>query len=86
MLGKQKQRLEDLKHKRDSFRWDIEEIKHSDMDPDRKAMYLNDVEYNYYMLDLEIESIEHELGMLPLKLMLVGFVIFVIAMFLYMMH
>ena len=84
MLGKQKQRLKELKHKRDSFRWDIEEIKHSDMDPERKGIYLSDVEYQYYMIDLEIENIEHEIGMMPLKLMLVGFVIFVIAMFIYM--
>lgn len=86
MLGKQKQRLKELKDKRDSYRWDIEEIKHSDMDPERKAMYLNDVEYHYYMLDLEIDEIEHNIGMLPLKLMLVGFVIFVIAMFIIMRH
>ena len=74
MLGKQKQTLKELKIKRDSFHWDIEEIKHSDMDPDRKAMYLNDVEYEYYMLDLKIDLIEHEIAMIPLKVMTAAFI------------
>jgi len=83
MLGKQKQKLKELKHKRDSFRWTIEEIKHSDMDPERKGIYLNDVEYQYYMIDLEIENIEHEIGMMPLKLMLAGFIVSVVLMCIY---
>jgi len=74
-LGKQKQTLKELKIKRDSFRWDIEEIKHSDMDPDRKAIYLNDVEYEYYMLDLEIDAIEHSIAMIPLKVMTAAFIV-----------
>lgn len=84
MLGKQKQRLKQLEEKRNSFRWDIEEIRNSDMDPDRKAIYLNDAQYEYYIIDLEIEFLEHQIAMFPLKLMLGGFVIFVIGMIVYM--
>jgi hypothetical protein len=75
MLGKQKQVLKELKLKRDSFKWDIEEIKHSDMDPDRKAMHISDVEYEYYMLDLKIDLIEHEIAMIPLKVMTAAFIV-----------
>jgi hypothetical protein len=84
MLGKQKERLKELEKKRNSYRWDIEEIRHADMDIDRKIIYLNDAECQYYMIDLEIEALEHEIAMFPLKLMLAGFVIFVIGMFIYM--
>ena len=83
MLGKQKQRLKELEAKRASFRWDIEEIKHSDMDPDHKAIWLNDAEYAYYMIDLEIEAVEHEIAMFPLKLMTVGFIVFSIGLFIF---
>ena len=83
MLGKQKQRLKELQEKRASFRWDIEEIKHSDMDPDHKAIWLNDAEYAYYMIDLEIDEIEHQIAMFPLKLMLGGFIIFGVSLLIY---
>jgi hypothetical protein len=84
MLEKQKERLKELETKRTSFRWDIEEIKYADMDPDRKAIYLNDAQCSHYMIEQEIEAIEHELAMFPLKLMLGGFIIFVIGMVIYM--
>jgi hypothetical protein len=85
MLGKQKQRLKELEAKEASFRWDMEEIKHADLDPDRKAIYMNDVQYEHYMIEQEIEALEHEIAMFPLRLMLGGFVIFVIGMTIYMM-
>jgi hypothetical protein len=84
MLGKEKQRLKELEAKEASFRWDIEEIKHSDMDPDRKAIYINDAMYEHYMIEQEIEALEHEIAMFPLRVMLGGFVIFVIGMTIYM--
>jgi hypothetical protein len=83
MLGKEKQRLKELKDKRESFRWDIEEIKHADMDPDRKALYMNDVQYQYYMIDLEVEFLEHKIAMFPLKLMFGGFVATTIGLLIY---
>jgi hypothetical protein len=85
MLGKQKQRLKELEAMEASFRWDIEEIKHADLDPDRKAIYMNDVQCAHYMIEQEIEALEHEIAMFPLRLMLGGFVIFVIGMTIYMM-
>jgi flagellar biosynthesis chaperone FliJ len=84
MLKKQKQRLKELEEKRNSYRWDIEEIRHSDMDPDRKAIYINDVQYQYYIIDLEVEFLQHQIAMVPFKLMLGGFVIFVLGMIVYM--
>lgn len=83
MLGKQKQRLKELQEKRNSFKWDIEEIKHSDMDPDHKAIWLNDAQYQYYMIDLEVEFLEHQIAMFPLRLMLGGFVVFTIGLLIY---
>ena len=85
MLGKQKQRLKELEEKRNSFRWDIEEIRNSDMDPDHKAIWLNDAQYQYYIIDLEVEFLEHQIAMFPLKLMLGGFVVIVIGMIIFMM-
>ncbi len=84
MLEKQKQRLKELQAKEASFTWDIMEIRNSKMDPDYKAMWLNDAEYSRYMVQLEIEELEHYIAMFPLKLMLGGFVIFVLAMTIYM--
>ncbi len=84
MLGKQKQRLKELEAKEASFRWDIEEIKHADMDPDRKAIYINDAQCSHYMVEQEIEALEHEIAMFPLKLMLGGFVVIVIGMIIFM--
>jgi hypothetical protein len=85
MLGKQKQRLKELEQTKEFFRWEIEEIQHADMDLDRKVIYLNDAQYSYYMLEQEIEAIEHDIAMFPFKATLVGFVIFVIGMTIYMM-
>ena len=84
MLRKQKQKLEELKARETSFRWDIEEIKFSDMDPMNKAMWLDDANYEHLMIQLEIENLEHKIAMFPLQLMLGGFVIFVIGMIIYM--
>jgi hypothetical protein len=83
MLGKHKQRLKELEDKETSFRWDIEEIKHADMDPDRKAIHINDAIYQQYMVQLEIAELEHYIAMFPLKLMLVGFIIFTIGIIIY---
>jgi hypothetical protein len=84
MLGKQKQRLKELEQTKEFFRWEIEEIQHADMDLDRKVIYLNDAQYSHYMLEQEIEAIEHDIAMFPFKAMLVGFIIFVFGMIVYM--
>jgi hypothetical protein len=84
MLGKQKQRLKELEQTKEFFRWEIEEIQHADMDLDRKVIYLNDAQYSHYMLEQEIEAIEHDIAMFPFKATLVGFIIFVFGIIVYM--
>jgi hypothetical protein len=53
------------------------------MDPDMKALYLNDVQYKQYCIEQKIDDLEHEIAMFPLQLMLAGFIIFVIGMLIY---
>ena len=86
MKKSRKAQIEKLQDKLYSLKWEKADIHSSDMDPDMKAIYLNDVEYKAYCIEQQIEDLEHEEGMFPLKLMLVGFVIFVIAMFIIMKH
>lgn len=85
MLGKHKKRLKELKARAASFKWDIEEIKFSDMDPMNKAIWISDAEYEHLNMLLEIDELEHYIAMFPLKLMFAGFTIFVIAMTIYML-
>lgn len=83
MVRKSKQKIEKLQNELYSLQWEIAEIYASEMDPDIKAIHINDIEYKTYCIQQEIDEIEHEEGMLPLKLMLAGFVIFVIVMLIY---
>jgi len=85
MLGKKKEHLGNLKILWAELEWEIAEAKVSDADPDMKYHHVNDLQCKQYLLEQEIDELEHELGMIPLKLMLVGFVIFVIGMTIYMM-
>jgi len=85
MLEKKKAQLRDLKRREVSYKWDIEEIKHADMDPERKAMYLNDAMCEHYMLENQIIDLESEIRMYPFKVTLIGFVIFVLGMTICMM-
>lgn len=83
MVRKSKQKIEKLQDKLYSLKWEKADIHASNMDPDMKAVYLNDVDYKMYCIQQEIDDIEHEEGMFPLKLMLAGFVIFVIVLLIY---
>jgi hypothetical protein len=85
MLGKKKQQLGNLKIQWAELEWEIAETQGSDVDPDMKYHHINDLQYAQYLLEQEIDDLEHELAMIPLKLMLGGFVIFVIGMTIYMM-
>jgi hypothetical protein len=85
MLGKKKEHLGNLKILWAELEWEIAEAKVSDVDPDMKYHHLNDLQCKQHLLEEEIDRLEHELGMIPLKLMLGGFVIFVIGMTIYMM-
>jgi hypothetical protein len=84
MLGKKKQQLGDLKIQWAELEWEIAEAKGSDIDPDVKYHHVNDLEYTQYLLEQQIDELEDELGMIPLKLMLGGFIIFVLGMIIYM--
>lgn len=64
--------------------WEIAEVHASKMDPDIKAHYLSDLQYEQYFIRQRIDDLEHEQAMFPLQLMLAGFIIFVICMFIYM--
>ena len=78
-----KQQIGDLNVLWAEKEWEIAEAKGSAMDPDIKAQYLNDLEYEQYCIEEEIDRLEHEQGMFPLKLMFACFVIFALVLVLY---
>jgi hypothetical protein len=84
MLGKKKQQLAYLKIEWAELKWQIAEAKGSDADLDVKYHYLNDLQYAQFLIDEQIDELEHEIAMFPVRLMLVGFVIFVFGMIVYM--
>ena len=83
MKRSRKAQIKKLLQQKESCRWEEAEIHSSHMDPDMKAHYLNDVQYTEYCIDKEIEKLEEEEAMFPLKLMLAGFIVFVVVMFIY---
>jgi hypothetical protein len=85
MLGKKKQQLGNLKIQWAELEWEIAEAKVSDADPDVKSYHLGELQCVQMSIEQEIDDLEHEIAMIPLKLMLVGFVIFVLGMTIYMM-
>jgi hypothetical protein len=84
MLLSRKAYIKRLLQKKESCKWEEAELHHSEMDPDVKAHYLNDIQFTEYMIDREIEELEFRERMLPLRWMLLGFIIFATAMFVYM--
>ena len=83
MKRSRKQQIEKLQSELYSLKWEKADIHASEMDPDMKAIYLNDVDYKAHCIQQEIEDLEHEEGMFPLKLMLACFIIFAIVMLVY---
>lgn len=83
MTRSRKAQIKELLQKKESCRWEIAEIHNSAMDPEIKALYLNDVQYTEYCIDQEIERLEEEEMMFPLKLMLAGFIVSVVLMCIY---
>lgn len=83
MKRSRKAQIKKLLQQKESCRWEEAEIHNSTMDPDMKAVYLNDVQYNEYCIDKEIEELEFQEAMFPLRLMLACFVIFAIVMLIY---
>ena len=83
MLRSRKQKFEELQRELYSLKWEKADIHASNMDPDMKAVYLNDVEYKEYNIQQELDELEFEGNMQPLRLMLAVFVIFAIGLLLY---
>ena len=85
MLGKKKQQLGNLKIEWAELEWEIAEAKVADADPDVKSYHLGELQCIQLALEEQIDALEHEIAMIPLKFMLGGFIIFVIGMTIYMM-
>ena len=83
MKRSRKARIKELLQQKESCRWEEAEIQSSTMDPDMKVIYLNDVQYTEYCIEQEIDKLEHEIKMLPLKAMLYGFTIFALGLLIY---
>ena len=83
MRRSRKAQIKELLQKKESCRWEIAEIHNSAIDPDIKALYLNDVQYTEYCIEQEIDKLEHEIKMFPLKAMLYGFTIFALGLLIY---
>ncbi len=84
MLGKKKQQLAYLKIEWAELEWEIAEAKVSNADPEMRYLYVNDLQYKQCLIEEQMDKLEDELRTFPLKVMTVGFVIFVIGMFVYM--
>jgi hypothetical protein len=61
------------------------DVKASNADPDIKSYHLGELQCIEMAIEAEIAELEHKIAMIPLQLMLGGFVIFVIGMTIYMM-
>lgn len=83
MKRSRKQQIGDLNVLWAEKEWEIAEARGSAMDPEVKAHYLNDLQYEQYCIEEQIDELEHELKMLPLKAMLYGFIIFALGMLVY---
>lgn len=83
MKQSKRERLRELQIEKENSKWEEAEIHNSQMDPDMKAICLNDLQYRVYCIEQEIENIEHDEGVFPLKLMLLCFIIFTLVLVLY---
>ena len=83
MLGKKKQQLGNLKIEWAELEWEIAEAKVADADPDVKSYHLGELQCMQMAIEEEIEALEHDIAMFPLKLMLGGFIIFGVSLLIY---
>jgi hypothetical protein len=83
MKKSRKAEIQKLERELYSLQWEKVDVNASKMDPNMKAIYLNDIDYKAYCIQQKIEDIEHEEGMFPLKLMLACFVIFALVLVIY---
>jgi hypothetical protein len=83
MLGKKRQQIKELKHELEALQWDMYEVQASTADPDMKSYHLGELQCVQMAIEEEIEALEHDLAMLPLRLMLGGFIVFTVGLFIY---
>jgi hypothetical protein len=83
MLGKKKQQLGNLKIEWAELEWEIAEAKVSDADPDVKSYHLGELQCIQIAIEEQIDALEHDIAMFPLKLMLGGFIVFTVGLFIY---
>lgn len=83
MKRSREQQIKKLLQQKESCRWEEAEIYSSNVDPEVKIIHLNDLQYEQYCIDQEIDELEHEIKMIPLRVMLYGFIIFAIGMLAY---
>jgi hypothetical protein len=83
MLGKKRQQIRDLKHELEALQWDMYEVQASTADPDMKSYHLGELQCIEMSIEEEIEALEHDIAMFPLKLMLVGFIVCTVGLFIY---
>jgi hypothetical protein len=77
MLRKKIRELEELKAQ---YQARLDSIHDADADPSVKAVYQSDLQYHI----VKIEAlIQHEKDMMPLKYMLLGFIVAVIGLIIY---
>jgi hypothetical protein len=83
MLGKKRQQIKELKNVLESLQWEMYDVQASTADPDMKSYHLGELQCMQMSIEEEIEALEHDIAMLPLKLMLVGFIVFTVGLFIY---
>ena len=83
MKKSRKAEIQKLERELYSLQWEKVDVHTSKVDPDMKAIYLNDIDYKAYCIQQRIDDLEHEEAMFPLKLMLAGFIIFTLVLVLY---
>jgi hypothetical protein len=83
MVRKSRKEIKKLQSELYSLKWEKVDVHASGIDPDMKAIYLNDIDYKAYCIQQRIDDLEHEEAMFPLKLMLAGFIIFTLVLVLY---
>jgi len=83
MLGKKKQQIRDLKHDLEALQWDMYEVQGSTADPDMKSYHLGELQCIQMAIEEEIESLEYDIAMFPLRLMLGGFIVCTVGLFVY---
>jgi hypothetical protein len=84
MFGKKTQKIKELHRELDFLHWDMSDVKASNADPDIKSYHLGELQCIEMAIEAEIEELEHKIAMIPLQLMLGGFIIFVLGMIIYM--